>query len=380
MGPLGSEPRWLARTASVLGARISVAELAAVAGTTSAALLPALEELIGVGVLEEQGTGLAFRHDLTRSALYESLPAAVRAGVHRDIARVLIERGAAAVEVAHHVVEGAEAGDATSVAWLRRAAEEASVQAPGVGADLLERAAALVDTRSPRATRSPPTGPGCWPGRDSWSQAEALARELLDTGLPDAGAQSRLLATLGESLFFQGRVGEAGTSLQAAAERAAPERSLRVAEAALAVALGGQIDDAEVLALRAEAEGTDAGDVAAVALGLAVRSQLVGLRANHAEAAGLARRSLEVADGDPTRSHRYGPSLFLGSTLVEMDDDDAERVLRRGLALDAAQGTGWGAPVYHFFLGAHHLNRGPTRAPSPSSRPVSASPPTPACG
>ena len=73
LGAVGSGPRWLARTASVLGNRFSVAELAAVAGATSAQLLSPLEELVANGFLARGRWGLrvqarphprrAVRHD-----------------------------------------------------------------------------------------------------------------------------------------------------------------------------------------------------------------------------------------------------------------------------------------------------------------------------
>lgn len=79
----------LLRVASVLGSTLSVADLAAVAARPAASLLQPLEEAGEAGVLDTSGERLAFRHDLVRDALYQSIPLALRLGLHRDAGRAL---------------------------------------------------------------------------------------------------------------------------------------------------------------------------------------------------------------------------------------------------------------------------------------------------
>src|SRR6185437_1862787 len=51
-----------------------------------------------------QAGGLGFRHPLIRAALYEEMPAAVRAAWHRDAGRAMAEAGAPADQVARQLL------------------------------------------------------------------------------------------------------------------------------------------------------------------------------------------------------------------------------------------------------------------------------------
>ena len=63
--------------ASVLGRRFSADELAALAGTSPPAMLAALREAMAAGLVIEDSSRLAFRHDLVREAVEASLPRTV---------------------------------------------------------------------------------------------------------------------------------------------------------------------------------------------------------------------------------------------------------------------------------------------------------------
>jgi DNA-binding NarL/FixJ family response regulator len=90
-----------------------------------------------------------------RQALYEAIPAPVRAGLHQQAARMLIELDASAEQVARQLlaVPEAAAGHDWEVSWLDANAEELLTRLPVVAADLLERAlrqARLDDSRRAR--------------------------------------------------------------------------------------------------------------------------------------------------------------------------------------------------------------------------------------
>ena len=55
-------------------------------------------------MLAESGHGLGFRHALIRAALYDEMPAPVRAAWHRDAGRALAEAGAPADRVARQML------------------------------------------------------------------------------------------------------------------------------------------------------------------------------------------------------------------------------------------------------------------------------------
>jgi len=137
------------RAAALLGTDFAVSDLATVLGRSVADLIPAVDEACAAGVLVESGQRLGFRHPLIRAALYDDMPAALRAAWHRDAAHALAESGAPPDRVARQML-GATAGlggsaepmDERMLTWLAGAAEPLVGQAPGVAAELLTRAAA----------------------------------------------------------------------------------------------------------------------------------------------------------------------------------------------------------------------------------------------
>jgi DNA-binding CsgD family transcriptional regulator len=139
--------REMLQAAALLGTDFAVPDLAVVLGRSVADLVPAVDEARAVGVLAESGHGLGFRHPLIRAALYEEMPAPVRAAWHRDAGRALAEAGAPTDRVARQLlraVDGpgdtAEPMDDWILDWLARAAEPLVGQAPQVAAELLARA------------------------------------------------------------------------------------------------------------------------------------------------------------------------------------------------------------------------------------------------
>jgi DNA-binding CsgD family transcriptional regulator len=141
--------REVLRAAALLGMDFAVPDLAIVLGRSVPDLIPAVDEACAVGVLAESGQGLGFRHPLIRAALYDEMPAPVRAAWHRDAGRALAEGGASPDRVARQMLRAVgRPGDATEpvdewmLDWLARTADLLVAQAPGVAAELLTRATA----------------------------------------------------------------------------------------------------------------------------------------------------------------------------------------------------------------------------------------------
>jgi len=78
--------REVLRAAALLGMEFAVPDLAITLGRRAADLVPAVDKACDGGVLAESGHGLGFRHLLIRAALYDEMPAPVRAAWHRSIA------------------------------------------------------------------------------------------------------------------------------------------------------------------------------------------------------------------------------------------------------------------------------------------------------
>ncbi|HET6193466.1 MAG TPA: AAA family ATPase [Trebonia sp.] len=140
--------REVLRAAALLGVDFEISDLAIVLGRGLPELLPAVDEARVAGVLAESGSSLGFRHPMIRAALYEEMPAAVRAAWHRDAARALAAAGAPPERVARQLLcaaDGAgpaEVVDERMLDWLVRTADQLLGQAPGVAAELLAQAVA----------------------------------------------------------------------------------------------------------------------------------------------------------------------------------------------------------------------------------------------
>ena len=149
LGFVAGPVREVLRAAALLGVDFAVPDLAIVLGRGVADLIPAVDEACAAGVLAESGHGLGFRHPLIRAALYEEMPAPVRAAWHRDAGRALAEAGAPTDRVARQMLRAVggpgdttEAMDEWMLDWLARTADLLVGQAPGVAAELLRRAVA----------------------------------------------------------------------------------------------------------------------------------------------------------------------------------------------------------------------------------------------
>jgi DNA-binding CsgD family transcriptional regulator len=136
------------RAAALLGVDFEISDLAIVLGRGLPELLPAVDEARVAGVLAESGNSLGFRHPMIRAALYEEMPAAVRAAWHRDAARALAAAGAPPERVARQLLRAADGSGPAEVVdermldWLVRTADQLVGQAPGVAAELLAQAVA----------------------------------------------------------------------------------------------------------------------------------------------------------------------------------------------------------------------------------------------
>lgn len=89
---------------------------------------PAIDECLRSGMLVGRPAGIAFRHDLARRAVEDSVPPAVAAHLHRRLLAELESRGADPARLTHHAERG---GDPVRTA---RYGIEAAMAASGAGA------------------------------------------------------------------------------------------------------------------------------------------------------------------------------------------------------------------------------------------------------
>jgi hypothetical protein len=155
--------RQILTLAAVAGEHFELAPLVEAAGVPEPAVLEALDPAIAARlVVEEPGAALGYRfvHALVRATLYDALPGARRAAVHRQTGRALEAVHAGRLDdqlpaLARHFVEAAAGGDVDDgVKYATQAGDYALAQlANSEAAFYYEHALRLLD-------RSPSTAPG----------------------------------------------------------------------------------------------------------------------------------------------------------------------------------------------------------------------------
>jgi DNA-binding CsgD family transcriptional regulator len=149
LGFVSSQVHDVLRAAALLGVEFAVPDLAIVLGKGVADLVPAVNEARAAGVIVESSSGLAFRHPLIRAALYDEIPASMRAAWHRDAARALAEVSSPADRVARQLLWAVDGSNGTIgpidewiLNWLTDSAGQLVGQAPQVAVELLRQAVA----------------------------------------------------------------------------------------------------------------------------------------------------------------------------------------------------------------------------------------------
>jgi DNA-binding CsgD family transcriptional regulator len=308
LGFVAGPVRDVLRAAALLGVGFAVPDLAIVLSRGVADLLPAVDEARALGVLAESGGALGFRHPLIRTALYDEMPAPVRAAWHRDAGRALAEAGASADRVARQMLRAVGGPDGATepmddwmLSWLTRSADPLIGQAPGVAAELLTRAVA----RSPAGS-----------AQHGWLAsrlADALYRtgdraraEQVVNGALQHVTEPDVLVDLHWTLAqCRGLAGESAESL-ATLDRAlaspgisARHRARLLVQAARTHCTLGEMEAAGQVATRALAAATEAGDSWAMGWALHVLTIVTGVRGHMTDALPLFDRALAVTQSDP---------------------------------------------------------------------------------
>ncbi len=308
LGFVAGPVREVLRAAALLGMDFAVPDLAVVLGRSVADLIPAVDEACAAGVLAESGNGLGFRHPLIRAALYDEMPAPVRAAWHRDAGRALAEAGAPTDRVARQMLRAVgglggtiEPMDEWVLNWLARTADPLVGQAPGVAAELLTRAIA-----------SSPAGSA----QHGWLAsrlADALyrigdrvaAEQVVNRALEHATEPDLLVDlhwTLAQCRMLAGLSAESLATLDQAL--ASPGISARHRARLLVLAARthnnlGELEKAGRVATSALAAASEVGDNWAMGWALHVLALVATVRGHLTDALPLYDRALTVTQTDP---------------------------------------------------------------------------------
>ncbi|MGI9601859.1 MAG: ATP-binding protein [Acidimicrobiales bacterium] len=349
----------IVRAASVQGAHVDVGDLAAILDVAPVRLAEPIDEAVQAGLFEESDTGLRFRHDLVRDAVYQGMPSGVRAATHRQMAALLAQRGASAALVGSHVVLAGDT-DAAVIEQLRLAAVETAPVAPESALDFLDRAARLcaddLATRQviERARMEALTAAG------RLTEAEDAARWLLERAPQPDRAEIR--ARLGGIAEIAGHSERALELLEQAREESAgdTQRAPIAALAAYSAASSGSYDRARELAREAIETGARVGDPVGQSAGLALLARLSTFENVLAEGLESGARAVAIADADPSgAAHQYIPIYYYAHTAHDADQlEVALELVARGNQLAETHGMAWTLPLFGSVAAACHYRRG----------------------
>ena len=304
-------PSWVRevlRAAALLGVDFAVPDLATVLGRGVADLVPALEEARAAGVLAESGNALGFRHPMIRAALYDEIPAPVRAAWHREAGRALARAAAPADRVARQLLAAvggsagsSEAMDEWILRWLDQTAPLLVGQAPRAAAELLRQAVA----RSP-AGSARHDGLTCRLAEALYRVGDAAeAERVAHRGLAaatDPDLRVDLQWTLAQCRTMAGRFPESLAALNEALAHpgiSSRNRSRLLVAIARTHRQLGQIEMADHVAAAALTEATDAGDEWAIGWALHVLTTTAAMQGRMTDALPMYDRALAVTQAEP---------------------------------------------------------------------------------
>ncbi|MBO0802998.1 MAG: AAA family ATPase [Nocardiopsaceae bacterium] len=305
---LSAPAREALQAASLLGVEFAVTDLAISLGRSVTYLAGILCEACAAGVLAESGSRLRFRHPLIHEALYEEMPAPVRAARHREVGRALVAAEVPADRVARQVLSASSEPDGLPepmegwmLGWLAGAAEALVSQATPVAAELLNRAVASVPPGSPQYALLASRLASALYHIGEKAAAEQLAGRVLEHAA-DPDLLVDLHWTLALCRMAAGKPAESLAALGRAL--AAPGLSPRHRARLLVLAARthvnfGEFEKGAGAAASALATAEGEGDTWAMGWATHVLALVAMLRGRSAEALSLYDRGLAVAQADP---------------------------------------------------------------------------------
>jgi len=331
------------RTATLLGGRFTVTDLAVVLHRPASELAADVQEAVAAGILIGSDPDLAFRHLLIQQALYESMPAALRTALHAEAARGLAASGADVLSVAQQLSAANKPGKAWARKWLVESGPALATRVPQVGAEILRRE--LDATPSGDEARDGLMASLAWALLAAGSYREAArqaSRALAVMTDPVRRAETHWVLTRVQ--VSGGRSDDAIATMRqalASAELPAEWRARMLAlMAMLQRAATGDLDAADATAIQALTAAEQAGDAFAMAHALTDLWLTRSVRRDHVAALDYIERALRVLGDDPghadLRSFAQDSRIF---TLQNLDRwPQAELTLRR--AREASQRSG----------------------------------------
>jgi DNA-binding CsgD family transcriptional regulator/tetratricopeptide (TPR) repeat protein len=261
---LSKPTQQIVQVGATLGRSFSAQSLAAMLDQPVPRLLPGLQEAIDAGVLVEDGTLLAFRHDVFREAAESMIPFAVRHVLLRQAVEELLRQGVPPLSIATRIAAVAEPGDVRAAELLRTVAVDLAGTDTGEASALALRAVDIARDTTAMPGIIADVLPLLWhSGRTA--EARALLHDLQGRLAPEEDARLRLALA---RLQTEGSATEALRTAESALALPGLSTGLRtrlLAVRALNLAQAGRHRDLSVALHEAGAtvDGDDADPIAA---------------------------------------------------------------------------------------------------------------------
>ncbi|WP_035856479.1 ATP-binding protein [Cryptosporangium arvum] len=353
--------RRLVRAASVFDRPVGVDELGRLLDRRPADLIGLVEQATAASVLTEEGRDLTFVHDQVRRAVYHTLSPSIAAVLHQEAAAIARADGRRPMEIARHLVAGGAGGRRDTVDLLRAAARDVADVAPSTAADFVRHALETLGEHDPGRDPLVAEAVGYLAAAGRLTEAQQLGRTVLRAGL-DRGTEALLLLGLAEACKHAGRNETAVDYADQGLEHVSgtdPVAARLHAIRAHALVYAGPLAEADRAGERADTIGEATGNPGASVFGRTARSLVAlttgDLVAAHRHAAG----AVELADAAGGEALQRHPRIWLAGALTALDRfAEAGRVLERGRAESERLGTGWSAPLWHYYTAGLLAARG----------------------
>ena len=361
LSSVSAQTAQILRTAALLGGKFTVTDLAVLLGRPVPELATSLQEAVAARILVGSGAELAFRHQLIRQALYDSMPTALRTALHAAAARELAATDADALSVAQQLSAAGQPGGGWARAWLVRTAAALTTQAPRLAADLLRRELAATPSGDQTRDGLMASGVRALLAAGSYDEAAGQAKAALPV-ITDPARRAETYSVLARAQVSAGRSGEATATVRQALARPdlSPQwRARMLAMLAMLERAGtGTLDKADETARQARTVAEEAGDAFATAHALTDLWLSHSIRRDHVAALDCIDQALRALGDDPgyadLRSFALDDRIFTLQNLSRWAE--AQVTLRQ--ARESAQRSGspdrttWAiAAVLRYWLG-----------------------------
>jgi DNA-binding CsgD family transcriptional regulator len=356
MSPLALK---VASVGAALGRKFPFNVMADMVGASAASLLEPVDELIRADILEVHGELLAFRHDIVREAVLDSIPAAARTALEREAASALLAAGLPPTEVAEQLAASARPGDSEAIDVLFAAAKSLGTSDPTTAADLAMRALELTPRDDPRRGPLVAEVAILLHAAGRLDEATSFARTALTPLLPPAQESQVLFSIAGMFSLSADMRADAGRRALALPGLSRQDRARHNARLVHNVLAGGRRTEAQRLLAQVSEEITQDGDEPTVfSLGLATG----GLRyeeGRFAESLEKIERAVRAGPVEGEDARARIAQQWRTEVLATVDRfDEAVALASDGLESARRESQAWAIHLWEQWRGRQHYQLG----------------------